>query len=207
MSLFTSKHVVRLAAIAALAAFPLLAAPALAVELGAAELQRLNARDVIVRVEADPSGEADGSIDAAIDVAAPPARLWSVMLDCQRALIFIEGLKSCRVLERGPNDAWDIREHKSKWLAILPELRSVFRSDYKANSEIKFRRVEGDIRFLEGQWKLEPLAGGTATRLTYRARIGISAPVPGFMLRAALESDVPKRLKALRAEAEHGNAK
>ena len=157
-----------------------------------------------MNVAPDDSGEADGQIEAVIDVAAPPAKVWTVMLDCQRALKFMEGLKSCRVLERGPNDAWDIREHKSKWLAILPELRSVFRSEYLRDKEIKFQRVAGDIKVLQGGWRLEPLTGGTSTRLTYHSRIGISAPIPGFILRGALESDVPKRLKALREDVENG---
>ncbi len=180
------------------------AVPALAFDLGAEELRRLKGRDVVVQVEPDPSGEADGRIDAVIDIAAPPAKVWTVMLDCTRALKFIEGLKSCRVLERGPNGAWDIREHRNKWLMILPEMRSVFRSDYVQEKEIKFNRVDGDFKFMQGSWGLEPLTGGTSTRLTYHSRIGISAPIPGFILRGALQSDIPKRLKALREDVETG---
>ena len=194
-----------LACVAAVVASGTLPVPhASAFEIGADELRRLKAREVLVNVVPDDSGEADGQIEAVIDVAAPPAKVWTVMLDCQRALKFMEGLKSCRVLERGPNDAWDIREHKSKWLAILPEMRSVFRSEYVRDKEIKFKRVEGDIKFLQGGWRLEPLNGSAGTRLFYRARIGISAPVPGFILRGALESDVPKRLEALRDDVERG---
>ena len=194
-----------LACVAAVVASGALPVPhASAFEIGADELRRLKAREVLVNVVPDDSGEADGQIEAVIDVAAPPAKVWTVMLDCQRALKFMEGLKSCRVLERGPNDAWDIREHKSKWLAILPELRSVFRSEYLRDKEIKFQRVAGDIKVLQGGWRLEPLTGGTSTRLTSHSRIGLSAPIPGFILRGALESDVPKRLRALREDVENG---
>ena len=179
------------------------AAPAAAQSLNADQLARLKAGDALVSVE-DDSGEADGHIEAAIEIAASPHRVWQVMTDCARAARFVAGLKSCRVLQRGPADSWDIREHRSKWLSILPETVSVFRSDYVTDKEIKFERVSGSLRFLKGSWRLEPLNGGARTRLFYSVRVGISAPVPGFMIRSAIEADVPKLLQALRAETLRG---
>ena len=178
------------------------AAPAAALSLSAEQLARLKAGDALVSVEED-SGEADGHIEAAIEIAASPHRVWQVMTDCARATRFVTGLKSCRVLQRGPADSWDIREHRSKWLSILPETVSVFRSDYVTDKEIRFERVSGSLRFLKGSWRLEPL-NGARTRLLYSVRVGISAPVPGFMIRSAIEADVPKLLQALRTETLRG---
>ncbi|MGL4397487.1 MAG: SRPBCC family protein, partial [Hyphomicrobium sp.] len=104
--------------------------PAAALEIGAAEESELKTGGVPIRVEADTRGDADGVIDAVIDIKAPPARVWSVMLDCEKAVRFLPALTSCRVLETARDGASDVREHKSKWLAILPEMTSVFRSDY-----------------------------------------------------------------------------
>jgi ribosome-associated toxin RatA of RatAB toxin-antitoxin module len=174
--------------------------PAIAQPLTPEQLTRLKAGEALVSVE-DDQGEADGRIEAAIEIAAGPHRVWQVMTDCARAPRFVAGLKSCRVLQHGPADAWDIREHRSQWLSILPETISVFRSDYVVDKEIRFERVSGTLRFLKGAWRLEPLAGGARTRLFYSVRVGISAPVPGFMIRSALEADVPKLLYALRSEA------
>ena len=171
--------------------------------LSADQLRRLNAGEALVSVEED-SGDADGHITAAIDIAASPHRVWQVMTDCARAPKFVAGLKSCRVLQLGPASgsgvAWDIREHRSKWLSLMPETVSVFRSDYVQDKEIRFERVSGNLRFLKGTWRLEPLSGGAGTRLRYDTRIGVSGPVPGFMVRSALEGDVPKLLGALRTE-------
>lgn len=178
--------------------------PAYGQSLTSEELSKLKRGDAIVSVDEDPSGEADGRIAAAIDIPAPPHSVWTTMLDCGRALKFVEGLKSCKILQSGPTGAWDIREHHSQWLSILPETVSVFRSDYVTDKEIRFSRVSGNLRFLKGNWRLEPLSGGTRTRLRYNVRIGISAPVPGFMVRAAIEQDVPKLLMALRGEAAGG---
>ena len=169
-------------------------------ELNADQLVQLRAGEALVSVTPDDSGEADGHIEAVIDIPSPPHRVWLTMLDCERSLKFVEHLKSCKVLQRGPNGSWDIREHHSKWLSILPEMVSVFRSDYVTDKEIRFERVSGGLRFLKGTWRFEALNGGMRTRVFYSVRIGISAPIPGFMIRSQIEQDVPKLLKALRAE-------
>ncbi len=173
---------------------------AAAAKLDADQLARLRAGDAIVRVSEDEAGEADGRIEAAIEIPAAPDKIFAVMLDCQRALRFLAGLTACRVLETSKDGRSDVREHRSKWLSILPETVSVFRSDYVPGREIRFEKVRGDLRFLKGSWRLEPLKGGAATRVFYDVRVGISTPIPGFMIRGALEQDVPKLLRALRGE-------
>jgi ribosome-associated toxin RatA of RatAB toxin-antitoxin module len=167
--------------------------------LSADQLKKLKSGEALVSVEED-SGEADGHIEAVIEIAAAPHRVWQVMTDCARAPRFVTGLKSCRVVEQDQRGAWDVREHRSKYLSMLPETVSVFRSDYALDKDIRFERVSGSLRFLKGSWHLESLDGGASTRLSYSVRVGISAPVPGFMIRSALESDVPKLMKALREE-------
>jgi hypothetical protein len=186
-----------------IALLPAVAVPVRAGDLSADELAKLKAGEALVSVSED-SGEADGHIEAAIEIPAAPHRVWQVMTDCARAPKFVAGLISCRVMEIGPGGAWDIREHRSKWMSMLPETVSVFRSDYVPDKEIRFARVSGTLKFLKGLWRLEGLNGGARTRLRYSVRVGVSAPVPGFMIRSALESDVPKLLKALRAETVKG---
>ena len=174
-------------------------APAQSHDLSTEQISRLKAGDALVAVNAD-DGEADGHIEAAIDIAAPPARVFAIMLDCNHAMKFLSNLKSCKILEVSPDGLTDLREHRSKWLSILPETVSVFRSTYVKDREIRFEKVRGDFRFLKGSWQLEPIQNGAATRVFYDVRVGINAPVPGFMIRGALEQDVPKVLKGLRDE-------
>lgn len=166
--------------------------------------RHLRAGDVLLEVADDDTGEADGRIMAVIDIAAPPPAVFAAMTDCSRALKFVDQLTVCKVLETGPDGSYDIREHHSRWLAILPETVSVFRSDYVQDREIRFSRVSGDLKFLKGSWRLQPMSGGSATRLIYDARVGVGMPIPGFMIRASLEADVPRLLKALRDEVLRG---
>lgn len=175
--------------------------------LDAQASRQLSAGEVLVDVAEDETGEADGRITAAIDIPAPPTAVFAAMVDCTRALKFVAQLTVCKVLETSADGSYDIREHHSRWLAVLPETVSVFRSDYIPDREIRFSRVSGDLKFLKGSWKLQPMASGRSTRVVYDARVGVSMPIPGFMIRSSLEADVPKLLKALRDEVVSGGGR
>lgn len=158
-------------------------------------------REIIFNVAAD-DGDADGLIRAQVEIAAPPDRVWTVMLDCDRVPRFLTAIKSCKVLETSRDGLTDIREHRSRWIAFLPETVSVFRSVYAPAREIKFEQIRGDFRVLKGFWRLEPLKDGAATRVTYEAHVGVDLPVPRFVVRAALEQDIPGFFAAFRDEVE-----
>jgi Polyketide cyclase / dehydrase and lipid transport len=164
------------------------------------QLRRLKAGEVLVDVRADPQG-ATGLITATIDIQAPPQLLWAVMLDCNRSKRITPALKVCRVREKSSDGLSDVREHVVQWVWPLPAVRSVFASQYRPFEQIRFQRIEGDLEFLEGTWQLGPIREGRSTRLTYTARITPGWPVPGALVRSALESDIPKTLSALRREA------
>lgn len=175
---------------------PALSQPA----LDADAVRRLQAGEVIIDVSPDPQGTS-GVINAVIDVPVSPQALWLVMMDCESSKRVISSLKTCRVLEQATDATFDVREHILQWMWPLPPVRSVFRSDFTPYQRIAFRRVEGDLAAMEGEWRLEPLQNGQATRLTYIARITPGWPIPGPLVRAALEADVPKTLTGLRREA------
>ena len=170
------------------------------VPLDAAQLRRLKAGEVVIDVRPDPQG-ATGLITATIDIATPPRELWAIMLDCARSQRVTSNLKSCRVLEQSADGLSDVREHVVQWIWPLPSVRSVFASQYRPFEQINFQRVEGDLKFLEGTWRLEPLLQGRATRLSYVARITPGWPVPAALVRSAIEADMPRTLTALRREA------
>ena len=178
----------------------LVADPAMAATVWSPEeMTRLKAGEAIARVTEAPS-PADGDVRGAIDIAAPAASVWAVLYDCAGAPSFMENLKSCSVMEQGPGGSWDVRKHVVQWTVFLPEVQSVFRSDYVKNKSIQFKRAGGDLSFLEGSWQLEPLAGGAKTRINYEARVGFSAMVPGMLVRNALMKDIPHFLSVLRDE-------
>ena len=159
-----------------------------------------------VSVTADPTGDG-GRIQAQIRIAARPEMVWAVMMDCATSLRIVAGLKDCKILKRDPAGKWDIREHTIKRALLLPTVRSVFRSDYEPVSGIRFSRVEGDLKKLQGSWRLVPLNGGTATDVIYNADVDPGVPLPGVLLRSAIKSDVADVLSALQRETEARNGR
>lgn len=180
------------------------AAVALALFAAAAPTAGETGRSPTVSVTADD--RAGGAhIEAEIDIAAPRPLVWSIMLDCEASVRIVEGLRSCSILSRDPAGAWDIREHIIRRYALLPSVRSVFRSDYVANSTIQFTRVDGDLKRLEGIWRLTARSDHQ-TIVSYSASVDLALPVPGALLRASVEADIAGVLRALQREAEarHG---
>jgi Polyketide cyclase / dehydrase and lipid transport len=164
-------------------------------------LAQSTGREPTVSVKAD-GDNAGGRIDAEIKIKAAAETVWLTMLDCNVSLRIVSGLKTCRVIERDPGGKWDVREHVVAWSALLPTVRSVFRSEYQFGREIRFSRVSGDLKKLEGKWLLTPGDGGRATQLRYMAVIDPGVPLPGALVRSAIDADVTRVLKSLQAEAE-----
>jgi carbon monoxide dehydrogenase subunit G len=167
--------------------------------LSASELQSVSDGEVVVRV--DPAdGNADGIVTAAVDIEAPTTAVWEVLVNCDRAAAIMANLTSCRILDRAADGLADRREHRIRWLSLLPDIRSEFRSVYDPGRSIRFSRSGGDMSALDGEWRIEQRRNGLATRLHYRARVGFAALVPGFVIRQALARDVPGFLGAIRTE-------
>lgn len=189
-------QVLAAAAAAAVALLPVVPSWA---ESESAILRRVAAGEIVVEVEAVPQTAA-GRVVALLDIPASQQRVWQIMLDCMRSMKIVEGLKSCRVTAADPGGRWDVREHLVQWAWPLPLVKSVFRSDYVEFDQIAFRRVAGDLRALDGAWRLSSISAGKGTRLRYEAIVDPGVPLPGFLVRGAIEAEFRKTLAALRRE-------
>lgn len=148
-----------------------------------------------VSVTVDPASEA-ALIRAAIDIPAPPQRVWTTMIDCRNAARMVGNVTGCRILSQGPG--WDVREHVTRGGPLIPSIRNVFRSDYEPYRRIRFHRVDGDLKTMEGEWGLIPLNGGKGTRVTYENRLSVRIFAPPALIRAGLRKDTPRVLENLR---------
>jgi uncharacterized protein YndB with AHSA1/START domain len=147
-----------------------------------------------------PDTEGAGLIHAAIDIAAPPKTVWSVLTDCRLAAKLVVTVTSCRVVQADPQARWDVRDQMTRGGLFFPALRNVFRSDYQPYSLIRFHRLSGDLKIEEGEWRLEPLDGGAGTRVIYTNRVAVDLFAPAFVVRAGIRRDTPKVLMNLRRE-------
>lgn len=176
----------------------MMASPARAWEPTGQVLAGLARGQAYVEVRPDPDG-ASGLIRAAEEIAAPPQVVWSVLIDCDLAPRMAAGLKSCRILERDPGGLWDLREQVVR-PGLMPRFRSIVRSDFDAPRRLSFRRTGGDLKILEGEWRLAALAGGRSTRVVYESRAASPYAVPASLARLALRRDVLTAMAALKRE-------
>jgi uncharacterized membrane protein len=150
----------------------------------------------VVSVQPDPQG-ASGLVHAEVDINAPPETVWKIMVDCDQTPKLMMNVKSCRVLQRDPGGRWDLREQITKG-SLLPSVRIVMRSDYDEPRSVRFHRTDGDIKVLEGEWRLEALDGGARTRVIYDNRISAPFSAPGPIVRPLMRSDMTHTLNNLR---------
>ncbi|MEQ1756638.1 MAG: SRPBCC family protein [Micropepsaceae bacterium] len=163
------------------------------------QIQRLENGQVVVSVAVAVNGEG-AHVEAAIDVPMSAQTIWPIMTDCDRAPSYVPKLISCRILERAPNGDWDIREHLSSPGWLLPNFRTVFRSDYEINRRVHFSRVAGDLRKSEGEWLLFPIDEGRATRVIYTVDTEYRSWIPNAWMHDYLADEISNILNALRHE-------
>jgi uncharacterized protein YndB with AHSA1/START domain len=147
---------------------------------------------------------ADGAsqvVRGQVDIAAAPAVVWRVITDPALSAKMIVNMRSTRVLQQDPAGRWDVREQVSKG-GLLPGVRTVIRSDYTAPSHVTFRAVDGDIKQLDGEWRLSPLDGGRRTHVVYESRVTSPFPAPAAIVRSVLRKDMPRTLANLRDASE-----
>jgi carbon monoxide dehydrogenase subunit G len=154
---------------------------------------------VALEVHVEPGGRG-GAVRAMIDIAAPPQAVWDTILDCDRAARMTPSVKRCTVLERDAAGRIELREHVVKWGFLLPPLHSTSRLTLDPFRRIGFRCEGGDIKDCEGQWRLEPLDDGRATRVTYENRATAPFGLSDGLVTMAMRRDVPAALRALRRE-------
>lgn len=155
-------------------------------------LQRLERGEIILyETRTDESGGA-GRVQALVH--APAADVWAVIISCEQAFLFVDGLKSCEVLEDSGDRARVHQVVKKHWL--LPTQDFVFLSLRKPYREIDFELLEGNLDVLEGSWRFTPLPQGLL--LEYEARIKPSLPAPAWLVRRTIRRDTPDLIACIR---------
>jgi hypothetical protein len=162
----------------------------------AAGTLRSAASEPVVHVEPDEKANA-AHVRASIDISAPPLTVWGVITDCARQPQIVPNLESCRIVQHDPGGHWDIREHVINWAALLPKLRTVVRTSYEVGHRMLFKRLDGDMRVSQGEWRVEQLGNGQATRLYYNALVAPNFPVPEFLIERTVHEDLPNLLHAI----------
>ncbi|MEM8608325.1 MAG: SRPBCC family protein [Myxococcota bacterium] len=126
-------------------------------------------------------------------------RIWDIMVDCERAPEFVPNLRRCEVIDRAEDGSWELIEHEVKYRWFAPKTIYRFKAEYVHGQQVRFSRVSGDLRELEGVWGLFPLpTEDDRVLVSYTVSIDPGVFVPDVLVRRALERDLPELMHALR---------
>jgi uncharacterized protein YndB with AHSA1/START domain len=166
-----------------------------------AELTRLGNGAVLVDAEV-ASDRSTGNVRAAVQVRAPPERVFRTLTDCAEALRFVPHLRHCAVLETAPDASWQVVEQQIDYGWFMPHAYYVFRAEYERFERIRFTHVRGDFRENRGAWSFRPTPDGKATIVTYQVHVIPRFFVPRWLMRSTLRRDLPELMNGLRTRAE-----
>ncbi|NNK38234.1 MAG: hypothetical protein HKP03_07115 [Xanthomonadales bacterium] len=147
----------------------------------------------IVALDTSSQGSG-GSARMQMLVQAPARAIWDVIISCELAFTFVDGLEHCEVLEDTGDRALVHQVVKRGW--PVPKQDYVFESLREPYRRIGFRLVEGNLKTMEGYWRFEESAEGTL--VDHEVVIEPGLPVPRFLVRRNIEKDMPDLLACVR---------
>jgi ribosome-associated toxin RatA of RatAB toxin-antitoxin module len=169
--------------------------------LSAADQQRVDARQILIRASLDKA-QRRGIVRAAVRIDAAPDIVFRQMTRCEDAMQYVPHLKLCKLRDRAPDDSWQLVEHEVDFGWYAPRIHYVFRADLVADRSIDFRQVTGDFKTNEGRWELQPSEDGTRTLILYRATIDPPGYMPNWLVRSTFRREMPQMLGDLRRRCE-----
>jgi ribosome-associated toxin RatA of RatAB toxin-antitoxin module len=154
--------------------------------------QRLAAGEIVTRETTSDGAGAAGRMQ--ILVRAPARAVWDVIVSCELAFAFVDGLEYCEVVEEKGGRALVRQVVNQGWL--LPTYDFVFESIRRPYQRIDVRLLEGNLKTLEASWDFEETPEGTL--VDYGVRIQPSLPAPRFIVRRNINKGMPGMLACIR---------
>lgn len=135
------------------------------------------------------------------EIEASPTDIMAVIVDFDAYPDWVDGIKSAEVRERSadgqPTDV------AFEFSAMGFTANYTLRYEYEADDRgVKWTTLEasGAVKDVQGQYALEPLNGDT--EVTYRLKIELGVPLPGFLKRKADKQAIKTALDGLKKRVE-----
>lgn len=142
-------------------------------------------------------GNLTGSSTAEID--APIERVWQLVEDVEAAPGWQGGLKGLHAIERDGEGRAVLCETESD--GKVRTLKSIVRFSYDGPTELRWSQEKGDMKSVDGSWKLEDL-GSDRTRATYALDVDL-----GRMLGMVIRGPLVDMLRDMLVKARAGELK
>lgn len=159
-----------------------------------ADMIRLKRGEILLQTihEDKPGGAA--RVTALFDSSA--AAVWDVIGYCRYTFIYMRGLELCEMVS---GDQYQMVMHhrlRNSWYA--PTLDFSFSASRDDGGSGSAHLVEGNLKVMQGRWKLLPLADNAGLMVIHEIRIQPDIPAPKWLVRHSLRNDLPSMLACIR---------
>ena len=134
------------------------------------------------------------------EIDAPPQACFDALTDFERLPEGQGAVRDVEVLERDASGRGTIVEYVVD--ARVKTVRYRLRQVYDEPGRLASEYLGGDFRDFCGEWRFEPLDGGTRTRVELDLRIDPGRFVPGIVRKAISDAVMRRALADLKAHLE-----
>ena len=176
---------------------------AASINLGDDELARLTRGEILLQVVRDDKPGAAARVTALFHTNSQA--IWDIIGYCKYEFIYMRGLKSCEMLD-GDQFHMTMRHRiRNSW--YTPTLDFTFEANREPGGDGQAHLIDGDLKILEGRWKLSPVANENSVIVDHEIRIQPKLPAPQWFVRRNLQRDLPAMMACIRglAKASGGN--
>jgi hypothetical protein len=162
----------------------------------ASGLARLRAGEWILDKDVEDANGAAESI--MLFFHAPVERIWGIIISCDYAKSWVEGLEYCEVLEDRGDYALTRQIADKGW--TTPRIDYTFETFRIPFHSMRFKLISGNLKTLQGSWEFSELPDGVVLRHTITLQPNF--PVPRWLVRRTLTRDLPDMMLCLRGLSE-----
>lgn len=157
-----------------------------------ADWDALSKGQVVIKQPPVPPNTAP-SVEAKILISRPPEKVWSVVADPETLMSQERKVQKVKVLSRSANKqnvAFSVSMTR-----LFPPFNYVLLQELSPPHLLRFHRVSGSFKDIQGSWKLSPVEQGSKTILTYTLQLDPGPFIPRAMLLGAVKSDLPSMMR------------
>ena len=139
--------------------------------------------------------------EGTIEIEASPSEIVDTIADFDAYPDWVDGIKSAEVRERGETDRPTVVafEFSAMGFSATYTLKYEYEAD---DTAVRWSTIEasGAVKDVEGSYELEALNGDT--EVTYKLKIELGVPLPGFLKRKADKQAIKTALDGLKKRVE-----
>lgn len=167
---------------------------AVSINLSDDELAHLTRGEILLQAVQDEEPGAAARVTALFHTNSQA--IWDIIGYCKYEFIYMRGLKLCEMLD-GDQFHMTMRHRiRNSW--YTPTLDFTFEANREPGGDGQAHLIDGDLKILEGRWKLSPIANENSVIVVHEIRIQPKLPAPEWLVRHNLQRNLPAMMACIR---------